>query len=94
VYFQERASVRFHNGGAVRPEIAVVSAFSVRRQDISNTRRQDIGNTLVMPVGAVGNAFFAFSKDLVGAFLASTGPGVPSMFDSLEVKVLCLGLVG
>ena len=29
----------------------------------------------------------------VGAFLASTGPGVPSMFDSLEVKVLCPGLV-
>ena len=29
----------------------------------------------------------------VGAFWASTGPGVPSMFDSLEVKVLCPGLV-
>jgi hypothetical protein len=25
----------------------------------------------------------------VGAFWASTVPGVPSMFDSLEVKVLC-----
>ena len=25
----------------------------------------------------------------VGAFCASTAPGVPSMFDSLEVKVLC-----
>src|SRR5947209_2583421 len=34
-----------------------------------------------------------FSKDLVGALCASTGPGVPSMFDSLEVKVLCPGLV-
>ena len=43
----------------------------------------------MMRVGAVGNAFSAFSKDLVGAFCASTGPGVPSMFDSLEVKVLC-----
>ena len=27
-------------------------------------------------VGAVGNAFCAFSKDLVGAFSASTGPAV------------------
>jgi len=33
--------------------------------------------------GPVGNASFAFSM----------GPGVPSMFDSLEVKVLCPGLV-
>jgi len=30
-----------------------------------------------------------FSKRLVDAFCASTGAGVPSMFDSLEVKVLC-----
>ena len=51
-----------------------MSGFSVRRQDIGNTRRQDMGNTWLMPVGAVGNAFYAFSKDLVGAFLASTGP--------------------
>jgi hypothetical protein len=29
----------------------------------------------------------------VGAFWASTAPGVPSMFDSLEVKVLCPGPV-
>jgi hypothetical protein len=29
----------------------------------------------------------------VGAFWASTAPGVPSMFDSLEVRVLCPGLV-
>jgi len=28
-----------------------------------------------------------------GRVRASTGPGVPSMFDSLEVKVLCPGLV-
>ena len=43
---------------------------------------------------AVENALCTFSKDLVDAFCASTGPGVPSMFDSLEVKVLCPGLVG
>ena len=45
---------------------------------------------------AVENPLLGFSKDLVGnALLAfSTGPGVPSMFDSLEVKVLCPGLVG
>src|SRR5207249_9437154 len=30
--------------------------------------------TAMMRVGAVGNAFCAFSKDLVGAFCASTGP--------------------
>src|SRR5437762_5257206 len=30
--------------------------------------------TLMKRVGAVGNAFCAFSKDLVGAFCASTGP--------------------
>src|SRR3979409_1002197 len=40
-------------------------------------------------VVAVENALCAFSKDLVGRVCASTGPGVPSMFDSLEVKVLC-----
>jgi hypothetical protein len=44
----------------------------------------------MIDVGAVG-----ISRSLrdfqtpVGAFCASTGVGVPSMFDSLEVKVLC-----
>src|SRR3990172_2789164 len=34
-------------------------------------------------------AFCAVFQGAVGAFCASTAPGVPSMFDSLEVKVLC-----
>src|SRR5687768_7014535 len=33
-----------------------------------------MGNSLLMPVGAVGNAAAAFSKDPVGAVWASTGP--------------------
>src|SRR5437016_11910385 len=33
-----------------------------------------MGNTVLRRVGAVENAFCAFSKDLVGAFWASTGP--------------------
>ena len=33
-----------------------------------------MGNSLLRPVGAVENAFCAFSKDLVGALVASTGP--------------------
>jgi hypothetical protein len=34
-------------------------------------------------------AFCAVFQVPVGAFLASAGTGVPSMFDSWEVKVLC-----
>ncbi len=37
---------------------------------------------------AVENCSVVF-QGAVGAFLASTAPGVPSMFDSLEVKALC-----
>ena len=45
------------------------------------------------PVGAVGNVRSTFSKGLVDAVLASTGPGVPGMLDSSEVQVLCPSLV-
>ena len=42
-----------------------------------------------MPVNRVGGAFCAPSKSLwETCFPFSTGTGVPSMFDSLEVKVL------
>ena len=34
-------------------------------------------------------ACLAVFQGAVDAFCASTAPGVPSMFDSLEVKVLC-----
>src|SRR5262245_20277208 len=37
---------------------------------------EDMGNTSIRRVGTVGNAFYAFSKDLVGAFWASIGPAV------------------
>ena len=47
-------------------------------------------------MGRVGGAFWAPSNELVrNAFCAfCTARGVPSMFDSLEVKVLYPGLVG
>ena len=35
----------------------------------------------------------AISKDRWARVRASMGPGVPGMFDSLEVQVLCPGLV-
>jgi hypothetical protein len=40
-------------------------------------------------------AFFArFPRRCGNRSVVSIAPGVPSMFDSLEVKVLCPGLVG
>ena len=42
-----------------------------------------MGNTLLGRVGAVENAFCAFSKDLVGAFCASTGPAASTRGISL-----------
>ena len=49
----------------------------------------------MMPVERCGRRGLCAVQGPVGhAFLAcSMGPGVPSMFDSLEVKVLCPGLV-
>ena len=40
----------------------------------------------MMRVGAVENAFSAFSKDLVGAFCASTGPAVPTRISSSPTR--------
>jgi len=40
-------------------------------------------------VEACGKLFCSFPRSGGRAFFASTAPGVPSMFDSLEVKVLC-----
>jgi rubredoxin len=47
-----------------------------------------------MACGSCGKPALWVFQGAVGAFLASTAPGVPSMFDSLGVKVLCPGLVG
>jgi hypothetical protein len=46
-----------------------------------------------MACGSCGKPALWVFQGAVGAFCASTAPGVPSMFDSLEVKVLCPGPV-
>src|SRR5262245_36594781 len=42
-----------------------------------------MGNRLLRRVGAVENAFCAFSKELVGAFCASTGPAASTRGSAL-----------